>query len=60
MTDGTTIVVDDEYLRRSILDPQSEIVAGFEDVDMPANFAAVFSEEELDAVVDFIESLGQE
>ena len=60
LVDGTTIVVDDEYLRRSILDPQAEIVAGFDDVDMPLNFAAVFEEEELDWVVDYIESLGSE
>lgn len=57
LTDGTTVVVDDEYLRRSILDPRADIVAGFEDVDMPLNFAAALSDEDLDAVVDFIESL---
>jgi cytochrome c oxidase subunit 2 len=60
LVDGSTIIVDDEYLRRSILDPQAEIVAGFDDVDLPLNFAAVFEEQELDAVVDFIESLSRE
>ncbi len=60
LEDGTIVIADDDYIRRSILDPQAEIVAGFDDVDMPVNFAAVFEEQELDWVVDYIESLDGE
>ncbi|MCA9936483.1 MAG: cytochrome c oxidase subunit II [Ardenticatenaceae bacterium] len=43
LTDGTTVTVDDAYIRQSILDPQSQIVAGFEAVQMPADFGDQFS-----------------
>jgi cytochrome c oxidase subunit 2 len=59
LVDGTTVVVDEEYIRRSILDPQAQIVAGYEDVDMPVNFSAVLTDADLDALVDFIENLGR-
>jgi cytochrome c oxidase subunit 2 len=29
LSDGTTVTADDEYLRRSILDPGAQVVAGF-------------------------------
>ena len=60
LTDGTAVIVDEAYLRQSILDPASQIVAGYEDVSMPVNFAAVLSDEDIDFLVDFIESLGSE
>ena len=29
LSDGTTVTADDEYLRRSVLDPSAQVVAGF-------------------------------
>lgn len=29
LADGTTVTADDDYLRRSILDPSAQVVAGF-------------------------------
>lgn len=29
LSDGTTVTADDEYLRRSILEPSAQVVAGF-------------------------------
>ena len=46
LTDGTTITVDDAYIRNSILDPQSQIVAGFEAVQMTATFGDQISAKE--------------
>ncbi len=58
LTDGTTVVVDEEYIINSILSPTDQIVAGFEDANMPTNFGAVLSEDDLNALVAYIASLG--
>ena len=58
LTDGTMQVVDDNYLRESILEPKAKIVKGFEPV-MPT-FQNTINQEELDALIDFIKGLGAE
>ncbi len=58
LEDGSTVIVDADYIRNSILNPQDQIVAGFTDVDMPVNFAAVLTDDDIDALADYIESLG--
>jgi cytochrome c oxidase subunit 2 len=50
-----TIVVDESYLRRHILDHDGEIVEGYPDV-MPA-FRGKITDQELDQIVQFIKSL---
>lgn len=57
---GATVVVDDAYIRNSILNPQDQIVAGFTNVSMPATFGKVLTDEDIDALVAFIQSLGNE
>ena len=54
LEDGSTVVADTEYLRRAITDPGAEVVAGAT-VDMPENS---LSDEEVDALVEYIQSLG--
>ena len=56
LEDGTTTVVDEAYLSRAIADPSAEIRAGY-DVTMPSND---LTDEEIDAVVDYIVSLNTE
>jgi cytochrome c oxidase subunit 2 len=58
LADGTTITVDKEYIIESIMDPGAKIVAGYENITMPANFSAVLTPEDLDALVAYIASLG--
>lgn len=53
LEDGTTVVADDEYLLRSILDPMAEDVAGYTIV-MPANG---LSEAQAADVVAYIKEL---
>ncbi len=53
LTDGSTVTVDADYLRRSITDPGAQIVAG-SDVKMPANN---LSAADVDAVVAYILAL---
>ncbi len=52
---GTRVVVDEDYLRESVLNPQAKIVAGYQPV-MPT-FAGQLDEEELLALVQYIKSL---
>lgn len=54
---GEVIVVDEAYLRESILSPQTETVLGYSPI-MP-NFAGRISDEELSALVEYLQSLGQ-
>jgi len=58
LADGATVVADAEYLRRSILDPNVQIVQGFP----PGLMASVVrpgtvSADEADAIVAYLESL---
>ncbi len=53
LADGTTVEVDDNYLRESILEPQAKIVRGYQPV-MPAQ--PDITSDELDALIDFIKS----
>lgn len=54
LSDGRTVVADEEYVRRAITEPGVEIVDGF-DARMP-----VFSltDSEVDRLVDYVRSLG--
>ena len=54
---GGSVLADRAYLRESIVDPGAVIVAGFPDV-MVKTFADILSDAEIDALIDYIESLG--
>ncbi len=54
LTDGSTVVVDRDYLVRAIEQPAAEVVDGFVVVPMPA---IEMSDDEVDAIVAYIESL---
>jgi cytochrome c oxidase subunit 2 len=56
LSNGTTEVADDRYLRDSILQPRSAIVAGYQPL-MPS-FAGKISEDEIVRIVAYIKSLG--
>ena len=55
LSDGTTVVADDKYLRDSILLPRSQIAAGYDPV-MPS-FQGKVSEDQLLRLVVYIKSL---
>ena len=52
---GDTIVVDEAYLRESILNPGAKITAGFQPI-MPA-FQGLVSEEQLLELIEYVKSL---
>ena len=55
MADGQTIVADAQYIRRSILDPRSQIVEGYPAV-MPT-YEGQIDEQELFSLVEYISAL---
>lgn len=57
LADGSHTRADDAYLARSILDPDQQVVKGFEAGIMPS-FEGTFSDDELAAILAYIRSLG--
>lgn len=54
-TDGPDLdalagVADPTYVRESILEPDAVVVPGYEDIEMPTNYAEMLTEAELDAL----------
>lgn len=58
LADGTLVTADDQYLRDSILQPNKQISAGYEAI-MPT-FQGQISDEELNAIIAYLKSLGDE
>jgi cytochrome c oxidase subunit 2 len=52
---GDTVVADEGYIRRSILEPQAQVVAGWQPI-MPT-FKGQVTEEQIATLVDYIRSL---
>jgi cytochrome c oxidase subunit IV/mono/diheme cytochrome c family protein len=55
LTDGTTVIADDEYLRESIVNPAAKVVKGFS----PMPPMGQFSDEEIQAIIEYIKSLSE-
>lgn len=53
--DGSSVLVDENYLRESIIDPGAQIVAGYQNA-MPGIYGSL-SAEQLDALIAFIKSV---
>jgi len=58
LSDGRSIVADETYLTRSMMDPLSEVHAGFRPV-MPT-YQGVLLAPEVAAIVEYIKSLGED
>jgi cytochrome c oxidase subunit 2 len=56
LSDGTTVVADENYIRESILAPSAKVVYGYQPI-MPS-FAGQLSEEELLDVILYIKAQG--
>ncbi len=59
LEDDTTVVADEEYLRRAIIETNAEIVKGFPANIMPGIYIDTLSEEQVDALVEYIKSLAE-
>ena len=58
LADGRSVVADENYVRESILDPKSKVVAGYQPI-MPT-FKGTISEEELMLLVGYVKSLSSQ
>jgi cytochrome c oxidase subunit II len=54
---GESVVADDAYIRNSIVDPLSQVVAGFASV-MPTTYSQQLSASQIGDLVEYIKSLG--
>ena len=57
LTNGTTVMADESYIRESILVPTAKIVSGFQPIMPP--FQGLVSEDQLNALVAYVKSLSQ-
>jgi cytochrome c553 len=57
LTDGTTVTVDDAYIRESILDPNAKIVQGFQPNVMIQTYKDTLSDSDIEALIAYIKSL---
>ncbi len=58
LADGDTILVDEAYLLKSILDPNAQMVEGFLSDLMPKVYENTFSQTEINDLIAYIRSLG--
>lgn len=54
LSDGTTVKVEDNYIRESILRPSAKIVKGYENGNMPP---FVFTDAKLDAIITYLKTV---
>lgn len=57
LADGSSVTVDADYLRESILDPNARIVEGFVPGVMPQNFGEILDPDQIQDIIAFILSL---
>ncbi len=58
LEDGSSLLIDEAYLRESIRNPAAKIVQGFQNV-MPANIAEGMTDEQVEDVIEYIKSLSE-
>ena len=56
--DGSSAIIDENYVRSSILEPQIQIVAGYQGV-MPT-YQGLLNDRELDALIAFLKTLKED
>lgn len=56
LADGKKVLRDENYIRESLMDPNSKIVKGFQ--PMMPTFKGTLSDEEINALIAYIKSLG--
>ena len=59
LVDGSTITVDDVYIRESILDPNTKVVQGFSPNVMPATYRDMLSDQDIKDIISYIKALQQ-
>ncbi len=55
LVDGSVVVADEDYIRRSLIDPQAEVTAGYP-ANMPS-YSGRLNERQIDGLIAFIKEL---
>ena len=55
LADGSTITIDENYLRESILNPGAKIVAGYQNIMPP--YEGILSDDEITNIIEYIKTL---
>ena len=58
LRDGTSVTADENYIRGSIMDPQGQVIAGFEPV-MPT-YKGRLKDQEITALIEYIKTLKEQ
>lgn len=57
MADGSSVEVDEQYIRDSILNPNKDIVAGYENAGAMPTFKGILKEYEITALIEYMKSI---
>ncbi|GIW72445.1 MAG: cytochrome c oxidase subunit 2 [Planctomycetota bacterium] len=57
MQDGSTVTVDEEYIRESLMRPQARIVEGFGPVSAMQTYEGVLSDREVLGIIEFLKTV---
>lgn len=57
LADGTTVTADDAYITSSIVNPNLQIVKGYNPGLMPQNYSEILSEEQISYLIEYIKTL---
>lgn len=55
LTDGSTVVVDENYIRESILYPGNKVVAGYQNVMSP--YEGRLSDDEITNIIEYLKTI---
>ena len=60
LADGRVVVANDDYIRRSIIDPAADVVEGFQGngTELMPTFRGSLTEEQIEELIEYIKSLG--
>lgn len=56
LEDGTTVTVDENYIRESILDPQGQIAAGFP-AGIMQSYAGILNDQQINDIIEYLKTL---
>lgn len=57
LADGSSVAVDEAYLKTSIIDPNAVIAKGFQPNLMPKNYAEQLNDQQINDLIEYIKSL---
>ncbi len=57
LTDGSSVTVDENYLRESMLNPNAKVVEGFPSPSSMPTFQGVLKDREVDALIEYIKTI---